>query len=95
MIKADLVEAVFQNDDGCLTQREAAELVDDVLNILKEALEQGQAVKISAFGSFNVRDKKQRQGRNPKTGAPIILAARRTATFKTSVVLKDRLNVAR
>jgi len=91
MTKADLVEAVCQADSG-LTKKEAAELVDEVFATLKGTLKQGEQVKITGFGAFVTRDKKERMGRNPQTGAPMLIAARRVVTFKTSEILKKNLN---
>ncbi len=93
MTKADLVEAVLRADGG-LTKKEAAELVDEVFSTLKGTLAQGKQVKITGFGTFVTRDKKERMGRNPQTGAPMLIAPRRVVTFKTSEILKKHVNAA-
>ena len=63
-----------------------------MLDIIKESLENGENVKLSDFGSFNVRDKRVRRGRNPQTGEEITITPRRVLTFKSSNVLREKLN---
>ena len=63
-----------------------------MLDIIKESLENGENVKLSGFGSFNVRDKRARRGRNPQTGEEITITPRRVLTFKSSNVLREKLN---
>ena len=91
MTKADIIEAVYERAGG-FSKKESAEVVESVFTAMKETLSQGQKIKISGFGNFVVRDKKQRMGRNPQTGTPIVIAARRVLTFKPSQVLKNLLN---
>jgi integration host factor subunit alpha len=69
-----------------------AEIVEQVFQIIKETLADGEKVKISGFGNFVVREKNARKGRNPQTGQEILLEARRVLTFKPSLVLKNILN---
>ena len=90
MTKSDIVETVYQNVG--FTKKRAAEVVNLILDSMKEALESGQKVKISGFGNFEIRNKDARKGRNPQTGAEITITERRVMTFKPSQVLKDRLN---
>ncbi|MBL8673468.1 MAG: integration host factor subunit alpha [Rhodospirillales bacterium] len=88
--RADLSEAVFQ--DVGLSRNESAELVEVVLGEIADALAKGQTVKISSFGSFTVRDKGQRIGRNPKTGQEVPILPRRVLVFRASNVLKAKIN---
>lgn len=89
--KADVVETVFSEVSG-LSRRDAQDFVDLMFETIKETLASGEAVKVSGFGNFVVRDKRARLGRNPQTGLDIEISARRVLTFKPSQVLKDRLN---
>ncbi len=75
-----------------LPLREAAELVDEVIEAIAERLSAGEAVKISSFGRFTVRDKELRMGRNPKTGEAAAILPRRVVVFKPSAKLKERIN---
>jgi integration host factor subunit alpha len=90
MTRADLSEAVYQ--EVGLSRNESAELVESVLQEISDALVQGETVKISSFGSFSVRQKGQRIGRNPKTGEEVPILPRRVLVFRASHVLKDRIN---
>jgi len=74
-----------------LPQSEAAELVETVIETMAERLTAGETVGISGFGSFRVRDKGPREGRNPRTGEPAAIPARRVVTFRPSTVLKKRI----
>ena len=91
MTKKDIVESVYERL-GAFSKKEAAALVDMVLDVMKDALVSEGHVKISSFGSFSVRAKRQRTGRNPKTGRPIQIASRKVLTFKSSAVLRAILN---
>ena len=86
MTKADLSKYI-QEHLGGLTHKQAAELVEDIIGIIKQTLADGDNVKISGFGSFVVKDKHARNGRNPKTGVPLTIQARRVVTFKASQIL--------
>ncbi|MDX1710337.1 MAG: integration host factor subunit alpha [Rhodovibrionaceae bacterium] len=88
--RADLSEAVYQ--EVGLSRNESADLVESVLQEISDALVQGDTVKISSFGSFSVRQKGQRIGRNPKTGEEVPILPRRVLVFRASHVLKDRIN---
>jgi integration host factor subunit alpha len=88
--KKDIVESVAE--EVGITKTQASEAFDMVFETMVTTLERGEQVKISGFGSFNPKDKKAREGRNPSTGKPIEISARRVVTFKASAVLKDRMN---
>ena len=88
--RMDLAEAVYH--EVGLTRREAADLVDDVVEELCAALAKGETVKLATFGHFSVRSKKQRMGRNPKTGVAVPITPRKVLVFRASNILKDRLN---
>ncbi len=90
MTKADIVEKVYQKIG--FSKKEASELVEMVFGQLKDVLVRGDKVKISGFGNFVVRGKKERVGRNPQTGDQIKISARRVLTFRPSQVLKAILN---
>jgi integration host factor subunit alpha len=88
--RADLSEAVYQKVG--LSRTESAALVELVLDELCDCLAQGESVKLSSFGSFVVREKGERVGRNPKTGIEVPIEPRRVMVFKPSNVLKARIN---
>lgn len=90
LTRAQLSEAVYE--EVGLSRNESAELVEAVLEEICDALERGDTVKISAFGSFSVRQKGERVGRNPKTGEEVPIAPRRVLVFRPSHVLKERIN---
>ena len=87
--RAQLTEAVYQ--EVGLSRNESAELVESVIAEISNALERGEMVKISSFGSFAVRQKGQRVGRNPKTGIEVPIAPRRVMTFRASQIMRDRI----
>ena len=87
--KADFAERLF--DEIGLNKREAKEMVELFFEQIKASLEQGEQVKISGFGKFELRDKSSRPGRNPKTGEEIPISARRVVTFRTGQKLKTRV----
>src|SRR5690606_324699 len=87
LTKAELAELLFERVG--LNKREAKDLVEAFFDEIRLALEEGDAVKLSGFGNFQVRDKPQRPGRNPKTGEVIAIAARRVVTFHASQKLKS------
>lgn len=88
--RAQLSEAVYE--EVGLSRNESADLVESLLDEISDALERGEVVKISSFGSFSVRQKGQRVGRNPKTGEEVPILPRRVLVFRPSHVLKDRIN---
>jgi integration host factor subunit alpha len=89
LTKAQMAEALF-NELG-LNKREARELVDLFFEELRASLSSGEPVKLSGFGNFDLRDKSQRPGRNPKTGEEIPITARRVVTFRPGQKLKSRV----
>lgn len=100
LTKAELIDAVYHRSGG-FSKREAAELVDTTFDIMKEhlAAQDGdpqsgitRKVKLSGFGNFVVRAKKERRGRNPQTGDSLMITARRVLTFQPSQLLKNLLN---
>ena len=91
MTKAEIIDAVYEKVGG-FSKKEAAEVVEAVFDTMKDVLTDGEKIKISGFGNFVVREKKQRIGRNPQTGAPIPISARKVLNFKPSQVLKNILN---
>ncbi len=89
LTRADLAETI--NRKMGLSRAESLDLVEAILNKMGEALEDGENVKISGFGSFILRDKRERVGRNPKTGIEVPITPRRVMTFRASQLLKDRI----
>lgn len=89
LTKADMAERLF--DDLGLNKREAKELVEAFFEEIRASLEHGQQVKLSGFGNFDLRNKNQRPGRNPKTGEEIPISARRVVTFRPGQKLKARV----
>jgi integration host factor subunit alpha len=75
-----------------LSKKESSAIIDDVLDIIQDALSEGENIKISCFGSFIVRDKAARRGRNPQTGESMIITRRRVLRFKPSQRLRDEMN---
>jgi integration host factor subunit alpha len=90
LTRADLSEAVYQ--DIGLSRSESAQLVEQVLDTMSDAIVEGQNVKVSSFGSFIIRKKGGRIGRNPKTGQEVPIEPRRVLTFRPSQILRDRIN---
>lgn len=90
LTRADLCEAV--HEEVGLTRQDCAEMVERTLSLLTEALERGETVKLSGFGVFQVRDKRERLGRNPKTGEPATIDPRRVIGFRASQVMKARVD---
>ncbi len=91
MTKAEIVQALYARVGG-FSKKESADIVDMVFEMMKETLGRGEKIKISGFGNFVLRDKRQRPGRNPQTGDPIKISERRVLTFKASQILKQALN---
>ena len=90
LTRADLAEAVYKQLG--LSRTESADLVELILSEISDAIERGENVKLSSFGSFLVRSKSERIGRNPKTGVEVAITPRRVMVFKASNVLKARIN---
>ncbi len=93
MTKADLVDTVA--DEGELSKRQAGQIVDLILDEIKTALKKGDRVALTPFGSFVVRSRKAREGRNPKTGERIKIAARKVPAFVAGKSLKDAVGGSR
>ena len=89
LTKADIADRLF--DEVGLNKREAKEFVDSFFEAIRNALEAGENVKLSGFGNFQLRDKNQRPGRNPKTGEEIPISARRVVTFRPGQKLRARV----
>ena len=89
LTRMDLSEAVFR--EVGLSRNESAQLVESMLEYMSDALVRGEQVKISSFGTFSVREKSARVGRNPKTGEEVPIQPRRVLTFRPSHLMKDRV----
>lgn len=88
--RADLTEAVYRSLG--ISRNDSSVFVERILEEISTALERGETVKISSFGTFSVRSKKERMGRNPKTGEEVPITPRRVVTFRASHVLKELIN---
>lgn len=89
LTRMDLSDAVFR--EVGLSRNESAQLVESILTHMSDALVRGESVKISSFGTFSVRDKSARIGRNPKTGEEVPIHPRRVLTFRPSHLMKERV----
>ena len=92
LTRADLTEAL--HDQIGLTRQDCAVLVERTLTLIAEAMERGEVVKLSGFGVFQVRSKRERMGRNPKTGEPATIESRRVIGFRPSQIMKARVERA-
>ncbi|UCG77688.1 MAG: integration host factor subunit alpha [Nitrospirota bacterium] len=92
MTKADIVNTLFEKVG--LPKKEAQDIIEIILSTMKETFVQGESIKISGFGTFNVRQKSARRGRNPKTGEEIEITPRRVVTFRPSNQLKEMIEKA-
>ena len=90
LTKFDIVKNL--NDEIGLNKREAKELVDSFFDNIKRLLSQGQEIKLSGFGNFQLKNKSSRPGRNPRTGDDVEITARRVVTFKSGQKLKESVN---
>lgn len=90
MTKADLIEKLYMKAE--YSQKECADIMDSVFELLKSTLVNGEIIKVSGFGRFEVKEKATRRGRNPQTGESIEITARKILTFKPSQVLKAAMN---
>lgn len=88
--RADLTDAVYRQLG--VSRNESAVFVERILEEVSASLARGETVKVSSFGTFSVRNKKLRMGRNPKTGEEVPITPRRVITFRASHVLKDQIN---
>ena len=91
--RAQLSESVYQ--EVGLSRNESADLLESVLGYISDALAKGESVKVSSFGSFSIRQKGQRIGRNPKTGEEVPILPRKVLVFRPSQVMKSRINEPR
>ena len=91
MTKAEIIDAVYETVGG-FSKKEASEIVEGLFEAMKDELAVGKKIKISGFGNFVVRAKRLRMGRNPRTGVPMPITARRVLNFKPSQVLRSALN---
>lgn len=89
LTKADMAEHLFEKLG--INKREAKEMVEEFFEEIRSALESGEQVKLSGFGNFDLREKNERPGRNPKTGDDIPISARRVVTFRPGQKLKSRV----
>ena len=90
LTKVDIVEKVTEQLN--FSKKESTDLVESFISIIKQTLASGEDVKISGFGSFEVKQKRDRRGRNPQTGETITIESRRVISFKTSAKLKTAIN---
>ena len=90
MTKADIVERVVLKTG--YSRKDSVEVVEALFELVKGTLENGEKVKVSGFGNFEVKEKADRRGRNPQTGEEITIQARRVLTFKPSMALKQSMN---
>ena len=90
MTKTHLVEIIFLNTG--LSKKEAADILEDLLGLIKSTVATGETLKIAGFGNFVVRDKPSRNGRNPQTGESLKISSRKVLTFKPSPVLRNAIN---
>lgn len=91
MTKSDIAQLLCERI-GAYSKKEATEILDLTLEIVKGALERGETVKISGFGNFSLRAKQPRPGRNPRTGQEMTISARRVLVFRPSLMLRNALN---
>jgi len=90
MTKADLIKAIYERVG--FSREESASIVETVFETIKDTLGKGENIKISGFGNFVIREKRERPGRNPKTKEAMTISARRVLTFKPSPVLRNKVN---
>ncbi len=90
LTKAIIAEAISKKMS--YSNKESLEMLDSLLEIMKQTLESGEDVLISGFGKFSVKEKRERKGRNPQNGEPMMIAPRKVLTFKCSGKLRDRIN---
>lgn len=88
--RADLAESIYEQVG--LSRSESSDFVESILDLISSTLVDGENVKISSFGSFTIRQKDARIGRNPKTGVEVVISPRKVIVFRASHVLKERIN---
>lgn len=89
--RAELAGVMADAVDG-LTHRGATTMIDNIITVMRETLSNGEQIKVSGFGNFVLQNKEARPGRNPRTGEPITISARRVLKFKPSNILREQLN---
>jgi len=92
MTRADLARVIFEKVG--LPKKEAQDIIEIIIDTIKDTLAEGESVKITGFGTFNVRKKTPRRGRNPQTGEDMEITARKVISFKTSNILKEAVEKA-
>jgi integration host factor subunit alpha len=90
LTKLDIIESIFTHLD--IPKKDCTSIVESLFDLIKDDLAEGKDVKISGFGKWTVKAKKKRRGRNPQTGEPMTIDARKVVTFKSSNVLRDAIN---
>ncbi len=90
LTKAQIIEKIAEENG--FAKKKSVEIVESLLEIIKQALESGEDVLVSGFGKFCVKEKGKRRGRNPATGSELMLSARKVVTFKCSGKLRDKVN---
>jgi len=90
MTKADITEKIYSQLG--FSKKESSDLLEGILSIMKSTLEDGEKIKIAGFGNFEIKQKKDRIGRNPMTGEALTIEARRVLTFKPSMLLRQAIN---
>ena len=90
LTKADIIDSI--STANSITKKQSTDLVESIIEIMKDTLVSGDDVLISGFGKFCVKEKRERRGRNPNTGEDLMLASRRVVTFKCSGKLRERIN---
>ncbi|MDD2271132.1 MAG: integration host factor subunit alpha [Desulfuromonadaceae bacterium] len=90
MTKADIAERIQTNTE--LSKKDSLDMLELVLSIMKDALETGEKIKVAGFGNFEIKQKKDRIGRNPQTGETITIEARKILSFKPSMLLRQAMN---
>lgn len=88
--RSDVAEAIYEEIG--LSRKDSSDILDMILNEIVKELEQGNDVKLSSFGTFSLRDKKERSGRNPKTGVEAVISSRRVISFKPSQTMRKIIN---
>jgi len=91
LTKADIISTIQENLQ--FPRKECVDIVEDLLEIMKQTMSRGEDILISGFGKFCIKDKKQRRGRNPSTGDDMILHPRRVVTFRCSGKLRNKINI--
>ena len=91
--KQEIVDRIHERLSYAFTRKQSVEVLEMLLEIIKGTLESGEDVLVSRFGKFSVKEKNERKGRNPATGEDMALRKRRVVTFRSSTVLREKLNI--